>query len=115
MTKYGGKIKAAEIGIQGKSLKMLRSFLKDRHLQAQVEGELSESFEIGAGTPQGAVLSPTIFNIMMYDLPSSVNEPCSQITYADDGTIIMTHHNLTTIVEEMNKCLSAVDKWARKW
>ena len=107
--------KAASIGIAGKMLKSLKNFLSDRFLQVQTGDQVSQKFRITAGIPQGSVISPTIFNIMMYDLPLLIPEINSLITYADDGTIIMTHHDLSFLVEHLNKVLSAIDKWAIKW
>ena len=107
--------KAAQVGISGNMLKSLRSFLSERDIKVQVGSEVSRNFHINAGTPQGAVISPTIFNIMMYDLPSIVEAPCKQVTYADDCTLMMTHSNLSFIVETLNACLEDINQWAAKW
>ena len=106
--------KAAQVGISGNMLKSLRSFLSERDIKVQVGNEVSQNFHINAGTPQGAVISPTIFNIMMYDLPSIVEAPWAQVTYADDCTL-MTHRDLSFIVETLNSCLEDINRWAAKW
>ena len=107
--------KAASIGIAGNMLQALRNFLSDRFIQVQVGDEISRKFSISAGTPQGSVISPTIFNIMMYDLPLTIIDPCHAVTYADDGTLEITHSDLNYIVQVLNRILAAIDQWALKW
>ena len=107
--------KAACIGIAGNMLQALKSFLSDRFVQVQVGDVTSEKFSISAGTPQGSVISPTIFNIMMYDLPLAVLDPCGAVTYADDGTLEVTHSDLLYIVQVVNRILVAIDQWAVRW
>ena len=96
-------------------LKALRNFLSNRFINVQVGDQTSEKFTISAGTPQGAVISPTIFNIMMYDLHLIIPELSELVTYADDGTIAMTHSDLIYLVAQLNKILDAIDGWCLKW
>ena len=82
----------------------------------QVGDQTSEKFHISAGTPQGAVISPpTVFNVMMYGLHIIIPELSNLVTYADDGTIAMTHSDLIYLVTQLNKVLAAIDKWATNW
>ena len=60
--------KLARCGIQGVMLRWLKVYLNDRRFQVFFEGELSSMRRIGSGVPQGAILSPTLFNILMHDI-----------------------------------------------
>jgi hypothetical protein len=60
----------------------LRAYLSDRRFQISFEGELSTLQKTGSGVPQGAILSPTLFNVLMHEIPSSVGVKCAK--YADD-------------------------------
>ena len=40
------------------------------------------------GVPQGSVLSPMLFNIFMYDLPSVVSKNADLTQFADDLSMI---------------------------
>ena len=44
------------------------------------------------GLPQGSVLSPILFNIFMYDLPSILSKKTELAQFADDISI---HQNVT--------------------
>jgi hypothetical protein len=47
--------------------KLIWSFLTDRKFYVTVAGERSAECEVPSGVPQGAVLSPTLFNIFTSD------------------------------------------------
>jgi hypothetical protein len=59
-------------------------YLKDRNTSVQVGKYLSEMKLLDRGVPQGAVLSPTLFNIMLSDLQKSPQVKI--LSYADDIT-----------------------------
>ena len=61
--------KLINMGIRGKLLKILSSFLQNRTMQVLIQGVESQVHTVEAGTPQGAVLSPILFNIMTHDIP----------------------------------------------
>ncbi|KAL9694658.1 hypothetical protein quinque_013943 [Culex quinquefasciatus] len=49
-------------------LKIVRSFLQNRSYHVAVNGHVSDRHEVPFGVPQGAVLSPTLFNLFTADL-----------------------------------------------
>ena len=77
-----------DLGIKGKLLELIRSYLSDRTAKVYYKGYMTpfaEKFELG--TPQGGVLSPFLFNVLMDKLLKSINLPnnqCKIICYADD-------------------------------
>ena len=44
-------------------IKIIHSFLKKRKFHVQIMGKISQTKEINYGVAQGAVLSPTLYNI----------------------------------------------------
>ena len=58
----------ATAGIQGMALKWLISFLQDRTQTVMTGGEKSRQHPLNCGVPQGAILSPMLFNIYMRPL-----------------------------------------------
>ena len=72
-------------GVSGRMLQWLSSFLQDRSFVVRVGGSLSKVFSLENGIPQGSVLSPLMFAIMIDDLPSQLNSPHG--LFADDCAI----------------------------
>ena len=69
-------------GIDGKLLKLLKSYLKDRQQQVLLNGQTSSWKNILAGVPQGSVLRSLFFLIYINDLPDGVTSFCK--IFADD-------------------------------
>ena len=77
-----------KIGISGHFYHTIRNFLSNRLISVKVGKELSEPQPLDMGTPQGAVLSPTLFAIMLYDIDKLKIPGNTLLLYADDITII---------------------------
>ena len=50
-------------------LRIIANFLICRTLRVSISGTLSKLVSLGAGTPQGSVLSPLLYNILNNDMP----------------------------------------------
>ena len=69
-------------GIEGKALKWVEEFLKDRKQFVCINGNASEKSPVTSGVPQGSVLGPTLFIYFINDLPNEVK--CKLKIFADD-------------------------------
>jgi len=67
------KLKDA-LGLKSGTIAIILSFLTDRFVKFRVGKTLSTPLNLKAGTPQGSILSPTLFNIGVSDIPQSLNE-----------------------------------------
>jgi len=76
--------KLMTLGIKGNLLKILKSFFENRENKVLFNSACSSTFDIKAGTLQGSVISPTLFNLMLTDIPQ--NENINMYIYADDIT-----------------------------
>ena len=75
--------KVESLGINGKILQWIKSFLTNRQQQVRVEGVLSQKEWVKSGVPQGSVLGPLLFLIMMLDITKDVKHSMLG-SYADD-------------------------------
>lgn len=94
-------------------LKLINSFLTDRKFAVKIGNTISSSFDVVAGTPQGAILSPYFFNHYIADIPTDSFVKTNQ--FADDTAIFATHFNHTTVQNAINKHLFRLSVWFRRW
>ena len=88
-------------GIKGNILGWIQEYLLNRKGYTCVQGIKSETMPLYQGTPQGSVLSPYLFNIiidkllnMIYrSLPSNAAKNVSINSYADDIVLVSNHWN----------------------
>ena len=72
-----------------------------------------EPYTIEAGCPQGAILSPLLFNIMLSDLP--LDDAVQVLSYADDITLVLTGKVNMALQTLMQSYLSKVVDWFGGW
>ena len=101
-------------GIDGISLSLIRSCLTDRFQYVQFENSESDLLEIKAGIPQGSILGPLFFSIMINDLVNSSNK-FKFLMYADDTTIYFNLEDFPIENREVliNNELEKVNKWLK--
>ncbi|VDI82655.1 Hypothetical predicted protein [Mytilus galloprovincialis] len=112
--KFGLLNKMVKIGIKGNMLGWVNSFLTNRTIQVKINNTLSDTLTIQNGTPQGSCISPTLFNIMVNDLPSCINN-CSISQFADDSAIWLCGKNIGYIQRRIQKDLHNIKSWCDKW
>ena len=91
----------------------LQNYLKHRKVKVRVGLHLSEEKLLNKGLPQGAVLSPVLFNIMLHDMPTS--DRVKVLTYADDITLVCTCLDLNEAKEHMQQYLNTLTSWLIRW
>ena len=85
-TKLLSKLKL--IGLSGRIYGIIKDFLDNRSMQVKVGSQVSAVQFLDMGTPQGAVLSPTLFAIMLFDINKYALKDTEFLLYADDIAII---------------------------
>ena len=68
--------KLIQKGVKGNMIRWLYQYFNNRQIMVRVEGAYSDNVKVTAGTPQGAVLSPLLFNLMMSDMPEARRGEC---------------------------------------
>lgn len=95
----------AMLGVTGTLLKWIGDYLSERRACVWFQGCLSEEKNLELGTPQGGVLSPTLFNVLMNRIASeSYPQGVQPIIYADDILIQgTTQRRLQTALNNFSK------------
>ena len=81
--------KLESTGVTGIPLKWFRSYMSGRSQKVLWNDILSAPLSLTHGVPQGSILGPTLFLVMVADMPKFVidSEPNAKMTgYADDST-----------------------------
>jgi len=105
--------KLASVGVEGRVLKWLQNYLRGRKFNVYFEGEYSRTREITSGVPQGSILSPILFNVMVSDIPSDINVTTSE--YADDITIYSVSDDIQQATRNTQIMIDKIEEWCCKW
>ena len=104
--------KLKKIGIGGKIASWIHSYLFHRKQVVVVNGIKSDSTEVVSGVPQGSVLGPLLFIIMLMDIDKSINSSFLS-GFADDTRISREIESLADTFKLQND-LNSVYKWAQQ-
>ena len=105
--------KLASHGVSGRLLRWVSSFLTDRSFSVSVSSASSQSYPIISGVPQGAIISPLLFNILLSDLPSFPGVTTS--IYADDITMFVTADSASSAQALLQAAVDNFALWAHQW
>lgn len=94
-------------------VKIVQSFLTNRLYRVRVGNALSEPRPIVKGVPQGAVLSPTLFNIFVADIPQMSDTEMA--SFADDNATLANSHRTSTVVNRLDKCGAKLSRYFNDW
>merc|ERR1719259_1400575 len=91
--------------------KWLSTFLTGRHAYTAHNGTPSTKRRFPNGVPQGSVLSPTLFNISMHDIPLLTHPDVHILSYADDITIFSQHPNPHIAATQLQDYINTLEQW----
>ena len=108
--------KLVRLGVRGRMLWWLMSFLTNREARVRFNGERSRFTEHKFGLPQGSRLSPVLFNVFMADiLPRNfLTQDTDAGVYADDVRISAFGRTAQEAAKTLSNKLEEVATWARK-
>lgn len=71
-------------------IKILQSWLQHRSFTVRIDGSLSSPRDAEVRLPQGSPISPILFNLFLYDIPTFPDDPKTNILQFADDTAIIT-------------------------
>lgn len=97
-------------GILNRELKWFESYLFNRSYFVSFHGVPSEVCSISCGVPQGSILGPLLFVLLINDLEFQLKY--SQIIlYTDDAVIYFADKDISIIQERLNADLECISNW----
>ncbi len=114
--------KLSKVGISSKFIKLVQSLYVSTQSCVRYNDYYTDFFAPQIGTRQGCILSPTLFNLYLNDLPNTLldnesdiypvqiwNIKVSLLMYADDMVLLST--SATGLQNSLNILSSYLDKW----
>lgn len=99
--------KLKSYGVKGITLQTISSYLEDRRQVVSLEGACSASKEIVHGVPQGSVLGPLLFLILINDLGADGRA----LLFADDTTLVTEGKCIERMRSEAGTLLERTMEW----
>lgn len=115
MWKEGLLIKLSHMGIKGRIFNWIKEFLSGRTIMVKIKGVISERHQVENGIPQGSIISPLLFSIMINDIFKEVENFVDVALFADDGALWKRGRNVDFVVSKIQQAVDVVDKWSIRW
>ena len=103
-------------GLNDNAIRLLKNYLSDRDQYVQLGNTKSQLHGISRGIPQGSVMGPLLFNIVINDL-NAATKKFDLILYSDDTTLISTLETFgntnrpTEIENNISNEISKITTW----
>jgi hypothetical protein len=94
-------------------LQLLQSYYSNRSFRVKTPHAISALKPIRAGTAQGAVISPTLFNIYISDIPKIKGVHLFQ--FADDTLFLIKQRTALLSKTKAQQQLNELQKWEERW
>ncbi|CAB4000865.1 Hypothetical predicted protein [Paramuricea clavata] len=102
--------KLSHYGIKDKEQTWFENYLFGRRQRVIYDGTQSDSQPVVCGVPQGSILGPMLFILLINDIDHQLNS-CKILLYADDTVVFTSSKNQETIKVNLNSDLSKLATW----
>ena len=108
-------VKLLRNGIASNMFSLVKYYLYNRRARVSVDRIHSKKILPRHGVPQGGVLSPTLFLLLINDLVSELPKGVKAALYADDLVIWCKEEYATTATYRMQLAADKLNSWTEKW
>ena len=98
-------------GITSTELKWFPSYLSGRKQVVKFHQETSEFCDVTCGVPQGSVLGPILFLLLINDISNFTVEGCLLNMYADDVIIYTSVTSEDELECRLQVCIDNISNW----
>jgi len=103
-----------KFGINGHMFAWIADLITDRTFQVRIGDEHSDIYILENGTSQGSIISPTLFLMMINDMPNSLSSTSVSL-FADDSTFFKPGPNIIWLQRAVQKDLDVLQHWCNTW
>lgn len=94
-------------------IRMIHQFLTNRTFQTTIDGKMSTTRLMKFGTAQGSVLSPTLYNIYVHDIPLLTE--CHVSMFADDTAFYTSSRYCNQIINRLETAVKKFQSFFKRW
>ncbi|XP_018406275.1 PREDICTED: RNA-directed DNA polymerase from mobile element jockey-like [Cyphomyrmex costatus] len=95
-------------------LSFIANLISSRNVQFITQGSISAPRTTFKGTPQGSVLSPTLFNLYLRKVNDALHLDTELLQFADDIVIFSSQRNITAAIQSVELSLQGLDLYLRE-
>ena len=107
--------KMARNGINDQMLHCSKALYKNTYSQIKINNEFTRPLTVDCGTKQGCTLSPTLFNIYIYDLLDCLQQEANGIGFGECNITALLYADDSVILGDspstLQMLLDALDDW----
>ena len=96
-------------GVNGRMLKWFCDYFLGRRFRVRVGNSFSDEHDVKCGVPQGSILSPLLFILLLCNFPSM--QDVHTLLYADDLSLFVVESSIDIAVAKIQRAINAVNSW----
>ena len=108
-------LKLKKCNIDGNMFCWIKSYLHNRRARVVIDNTKSKKILLRHGVPQGGVISPTLFLVLINDLIKKFPSPVKCAMHAGDLVLWSTEEYATTAKVRLREATNILSSWAQDW